>query len=209
MGDDNAPRLKVGFTPDDIRQVTFPQTRGHGLGLEESKVRAFQDQVAQTLESVLRQLDERDKQIAELRGRILEPDNTARVQQAVDILTRAQRTADTVIAEAHAYSKQVTAEANAGYDDMRRRAVEMVEEAERSAASTAQSVAAQRDEAQREAIYWHTYRESLISQLQLFIGALNDHVATAERLARSEVIAGPVPPAPHIASEISTTGASS
>ena len=64
-------------------------------------------------------------------------------------------------------------------------AADLIAEADRVAKKAADESAAKRDEYQQEAIWWGTYRDSLINQLQLFISSLGDHLSEAQKQARA------------------------
>lgn len=112
------------ISAEDIRRVTFPETRSRELGLDADKVHAYLNLVADTIETY-------EAEMAKLRRRIIDPANQARVHQAVNLLTRAQQVADEVVAEAQAFAGQVTGEARAAYDTARHRANAMIEELQR------------------------------------------------------------------------------
>ena len=107
---------RAELTPAYVRNVTFPTTRSRGLGLDESKVAAFKERVADTIDVLTARIDERDREIERLRRKVVDPQNKANVDQAVSILAKAQQTAEAVMAEADAYSRQVAQEARSTFD---------------------------------------------------------------------------------------------
>lgn len=92
------------LSPDDIRNVQLPYTRGHSLGLDEVKVRNYLEQCAAAL-------DEAQREIETLRRQVIDPENQRHTDQAVAMLSIAQRVADETVADAQAYSQQVVTEA--------------------------------------------------------------------------------------------------
>jgi cell division septum initiation protein DivIVA len=129
------------------------------------------------LEQLTRRLRDQEQEVATLKRRIMEPDNQDRVLQSVDVLTKAQMTADSTVANANAYSGRVMAEARSLYDDARRRAAEMVDEAHRQATAAADVAASTHGELERQTAYLRTLRDVTRIQMEKFLGGLLDHVA--------------------------------
>jgi hypothetical protein len=69
------------------------------------------------------------------------------------------------------------AEARSLYDDARRRAAEMVEEAHRQATAAADAAASTHGELERQTAYLRTLRDVTRIQMEKFLGGLLDHVA--------------------------------
>ena len=167
----------AGVTAEDLRRTTFPETRGRSLGYDPAHVDAFIERCAAGLEQLTSRLREQEQEIASLKRRIMEPDNQDRVLQSLNVLTKAQLTADSTVANANAYSGRVMAEARSMYDDARRRAAEMVEEAHRQATAAADVAANTHGELERQTAYLRTLRDVTRVQMEKFLGGLLDHVA--------------------------------
>jgi DivIVA domain-containing protein len=167
----------ASLTAEDLRRTTFPETRGRSLGYDPAHVDAFIERCAASLEQQTARLHGQEKEIAALKRRIMEPDNQDRVLQSLNVLTKAQLTADSTVANANAYSGRVMAEARSMYDDARRRAAEMVEEAHRQATAAADVAASTHGELERQTAYLRTLRDVTRIQMEKFLGGLLDHVA--------------------------------
>jgi DivIVA domain-containing protein len=167
----------ANLTAEDVRHARFPETRGRSLGYDPGHVDAFLQRCATGVEQLTRRLQDQEQEIATLKRRIMEPDNQDRVLQSVDVLTKAQMTADSTVANANAYSGRVMAEARSLYDDARRRAAEMVEEAHLQATAAADAVASTHGELERQTAYLRTLRDVTRIQMEKFLGGLLDHVA--------------------------------
>lgn len=165
------------LTAEDLRKTTFPETRGRSLGYDEQAVAAFVERCAASVEQLTAQVREREEEVERLRRRVIEPDNQDRVLQALSVLTKAQQTADTTVANANAYSGRVMAEARSLYDDARSKAAEMAEEAHRQAEEAADAVAAEHGEMERQTAYLRTLRDVTRTQMEKFLAGLLDHVA--------------------------------
>jgi DivIVA domain-containing protein len=167
----------ASLTVDDMRRITFPETRGRSLGYDPGHVDAFVQRCAASLEELTAQLAEQEREIESLKRRVMEPGNQDRVLQSLDVLTKAQKTADSTVANANAYSGRVMAEARSMYDDARRQAAAMVDEAHRQATAAADATSASHGELERQTAYLRTLRDVTRVQMEKFLSGLLDHVA--------------------------------
>ena len=167
----------ASLTAEDLRRTTFPETRGRSLGYDHQAVEAFVERCAASVEQLSTRVREREQEIERLQRRVMEPDNQDRVLQSLSILTKAQQTADTTVANANAYSGRVMAEARSLYDDARRQAAELADEAHRQAEDAADAVAAEHGEVERQTVYLRTLRDVTRTQMEKFLIGLLDHVA--------------------------------
>lgn len=99
------------WTADDIRQWQPPENRGRGTGVDPEKVQQFK----QTIAGVVA---EQEARINELQRQVHGPDNTRNVNHAVDLLAKAQETAEQAIRDADEYSKDVYTKARAYYEQL-------------------------------------------------------------------------------------------
>ena len=144
-------------------------------------------------------LREAGAQIQELRDRIERDSRTNEVQHAISVLTTAQITADSTVAQADEYSARVMTEARDLYDDARRDAAVLQQETEdksravyedalqrvadverenqqRLAQLTLAAVSAQ-NELDEQTTYLRTLRDAASIQMQKFLEGMLDHVA--------------------------------
>jgi DivIVA domain-containing protein len=195
------------LTPDAVQAVTFPAARLGRRGLDEEHVRAFCGQVEREL---VRQLNERtslSEEVQRLRRRVLGIPGPEAVPayrqedahiQAVQILSRAQQTADQYVFDAEEYSRQLE-------QDARRRRDEILEEARSHAAmlaeahSTASEAAqaamsapapqsgADRRESEAELAYLRTFSDVCRTHLRAYLDALLRNVEEWERAEKSSL----------------------
>jgi DivIVA domain-containing protein len=137
------------LTPGDVRDAVFPLTRLGRRGLDEEAVRAYLNQVADTMTYLLNAVTREKAEVKRLRERIiargdiagaaLSGDQDARMF-AVSVLSHAQKSADQAVADARAYSARLTRDARSRHEEIlasaQRDAERMVDEA-RSAARDA------------------------------------------------------------------------
>src|SRR5664279_4814890 len=85
-----------------IRGLEF-QTSKFGRGYDKRMVNSFLDDVATVVENLQQQLLACDREVERLEQRVIDGPRGDQVIQAVNVISNAQRTADTTIAEADAY----------------------------------------------------------------------------------------------------------
>jgi hypothetical protein len=99
------------------------------------------------------------------------------VIQAVNIITAAQQTADSTVAQADSYSRRVMAEARAAYEDARRRGEQLELEAQQRVDDLALSATMHQEELDRQTAYLRTLRDATRTTMQKYLEGLLDHVA--------------------------------
>jgi len=164
------------MTAEDVRSFGFGETRGFTRGYEESDVDTFVAKVADEIDVRDREIEANHQEIEHLTRRIM-AGSADRVTQSVNILSRAQKTADEAVARADEHSARVMTEARAFYDDARRQAAKIVDEAARQAEEVAELAAADHGEIARQTAYLQTMREVARTQIEAFLMGLYDRVA--------------------------------
>src|SRR5690349_17761643 len=98
-------------TDHKIQETEFPAAK-YGRGYERRAVREFVDEVADTIGALKQRLEAAEAEVARLQQRVIEGPRGEEVIQAVSVISNAQRTADSIIAEANSYSARVMSEAH-------------------------------------------------------------------------------------------------
>ncbi|MGY1639919.1 DivIVA domain-containing protein [Geodermatophilus sp. SYSU D00703] len=119
------PREKRRLSPGDVRVVDFPRGTMLRPGYNDVEVDRFLDRVAEELAALHAEKAELRDELNVLREQVagaaaVEPPS----EQAVRILATAQQTADSYVAEAEDFSRQMTADARSQYEEALRRARE-------------------------------------------------------------------------------------
>jgi cell division septum initiation protein DivIVA len=193
-------------TPEIVRSAAFTPTRLGRRGLEEGEVRAFCEWVSDGLGRLLNDNSMLQAEVQRLRGRLLggngngvQPED-AHVQ-AVNLLSKAQQTADRYVAEAQAYSRELAEDARMRRDEIVReakvRASVILETAHASASEAAQTArdtgsqphAAERQELQAELAYLRTYSDVCRTHLRAYMESLTRSIEEWERAERNGAIA--------------------
>ena len=112
---------------DDIRAVKF--NRVIGRGYEQHEVDAFVDKCAAWIDWFNQQLNGAKADLTRVSRRIADSGGD-QVQQAIQVLTNAQQTADTTVRQADQYSLRVMSEAKQLYEEARLRTASLEQEAE-------------------------------------------------------------------------------
>jgi DivIVA domain-containing protein len=113
------------LSPGEVRAVDFPRGTVLRPGYNDVEVDRFLDRVAEELASLHAEKAELRDELNALREQVagattVEPPS----EQAVRILATAQQTADSYVSEAEDFSRQMTADARAQYEEAVRRARE-------------------------------------------------------------------------------------
>ena len=177
-------------TPERVRSAAFTPTRLGRRGIDESEVHAFCGWVADGLGMLLNDNNMLQAEIMRLRDRLLEGKGRAGVQpedahaQAVQVLSKAQQTADRYVADAQEYSRELAEEARLRRDEIlneaKVRASMIVEDAHTTATKAANAArdtpeplpAAERQDLQAEIAYLRTFSDVCRTHLRAYLESL-------------------------------------
>lgn len=174
------------ISAESILAVDFPAMK-YGRGYDQRAVREFIEHIAGVVAALQQRLQDAEAEIEELQKKVEEARSGEEVLQAVSIISTAQRTADSVVAEANSYSTRVMSEAHAAYDDARRRGAELEHEAEQKVQRLTLSARLHQDELDKQTAYLRTLRDATRTQIQKFLEGMLFHVA--EEYGRAHPIA--------------------
>lgn len=132
---------------DDIRAVKF--NRVIGRGYEQNEVDAFVDKCAAWIDWFNQQLRAAQLDLARV-NQHQGDDGADQVQQAIQVLTNAQQTADTTVRQADQYSLRVMSEAKQLYEQARLRSASLERDAEIKAKGLAEDAAVRAEQLQRD-----------------------------------------------------------
>jgi DivIVA domain-containing protein len=138
---------KAEVSADDIRAVKF--NRVIGRGYEQQEVDAFVDKCAAWIDWFTLQLGNAQRELARL-GQQVADSGGEQVQQAIQVLTNAQQTADTTVRQADQYSLRVMSEAKQLYEEARLRTASLEQEAEVTAKGLTEDAAVRAERLQRD-----------------------------------------------------------
>lgn len=196
---EDVPGTGAPITGRDIHTVTFAGAKGYNRGYETDEVDAFLERCADGVERLHAELAAARTEIAALRDKIQRDSRSGEVEQAISVLTTAQQTADQTVADADDYSRRVMGEAQSVYEDARRNAAILEQEAEEKSravydealkravsidrehddfrALLEQDAAAARQQLEQQTTYLRTLRDSTRVQMESFLEGLLDHLA--------------------------------
>lgn len=189
-------------TPDSVRSAAFTPTRLGRRGVDEAEVRAFCEWVSDGLGRLLNDNSMLEAEIARLRTRLLGGSGGgARPEdahlQAVNLLSKAQQTADRYVADAQEYSRELSADAHVRRDEIVReakmRASMILEKAHANATAAADAArttgdlpyAAERQDLQAEIAYLRTYSDVCRTHLRAYMESLTRSIEAWERAERN------------------------
>ncbi|GAA0376763.1 cell wall synthesis protein Wag31 [Microbispora corallina] len=174
---DRPLRDRQPLTPDRVRKQEFSRTALGRRGYSEDEVRSFLYRIADDIAAG-------DKEKADLRAYIermrqwykehgLNPEQAVPQQglsvDAINILSRAQQTADAQIAEAEDYARRIVGQARQQYEEILQEAQRQAEEAANQAVGAYRSGegahSAEAEELERRIAYLRTFAE--VTQVQL------------------------------------------
>jgi DivIVA domain-containing protein len=196
------------LSPNDVHNVQF--TRGTMLrpGYSEEEVDRLLNRVAQELAQLMAEKAELRDQVRALQAQVEEVvTQEAPSDQAVRLLATAQQTADQYVAEAEDFSRQMTADARARYEEQLRTARETAgaiiqaahEQAARMAGEGGQPVveaapraSASTEELEEQVAYLKAFAQACRTQLRAYLEALLTDVET--EWGRAEPSALPAAP---------------
>ena len=194
------------ITGAQLNNVTFAAARGFRAGYDEREVDNFLhhsavavDRLNERLARSEQQLQAAGLEIRQLRDRIDRDSQSEHVQQAINVLTIAQTTADSTVARADEYSAKVMSEARefdditrrnaaileqeteekarAVYDDALGRVADIERENEDRLARLTQTATIAQQELDGQTTYLRTLRDTTRLQMQVFLEGLLDHLA--------------------------------
>jgi DivIVA domain-containing protein len=183
----------------DLRSVTFATSRARGRGYDEQQVGSFVANTAAVVDRLRNHLAHQAAEINQLRERIDRDSASNEVAHAISVLTTAQQTADRTVAEADGYSARVMSEARDLYEDARRNAAVLEQEAEDKARAVYEDASSRAEAVERETVakiqhleltsmsaqkeldaqtaYLRTLRDATRTQMEAFLEGLLDRVA--------------------------------
>lgn len=175
---------KGEVSADDIRAVKF--NRVIGRGYEQHEVDAFVDKCAAWVDWFNQQLRTARGDLARLNEHGADS-GTDQVQQAIQVLTNAQQTADTTVRQADQYSLRVMSEAKQLYEEARLRTAALEQEAEVRAKGLTEEAFVQAERLQRESTERaeRLQREST-EQADELLHSVQQRAEAIERDAREE-----------------------
>jgi cell division septum initiation protein DivIVA len=187
----------------------FQPARLGRRGLDESQIRAFCTQVEHELELLLDEKASLAQEVERLRNRLLggthddEPAADFRPAQshvqAVQILAKAQQTADRYVSDAQEYCRELAEDARRHRDEIvseaRANAERVLERAHTSASRAAAAVpasaeplsAAERQKLEAELTYLRTFSEVCRTHLRAYLEALARNVEEWERAEKTSL----------------------
>jgi cell division septum initiation protein DivIVA len=199
------PRL----TPEQVQRTTFQPARLGRRGLDEGQIRDFCTQVEHELELLSDEKASLREEVERLRSRLLggahDDGPAADLRpaeshvQAVQILARAQQTADRYVSDAQEYCRELAEDARRHRDEIvseaRANAARVLErahsDASRAAAAVPTSAAplstAERQELEAELAYLRTFSDVCRTHLRAYLEALARNVEEWERAEKTSL----------------------
>ncbi len=178
------------LTPSDLQHVQFTRASMLRPGYVDTEVDRVMSRVAEEWGRLLAERAQLRDQVRALQAQVDgAPVHVPPSEQAVRILSTAQQTADNYVAEAEEFSRQMTSEARAEYDEQVRRAREnagaIIQAAQEAAAKIAGGapgdvVTGQRslEELQDQVAYLKAFGQACRVQLRAYLEALLSDVET-------------------------------
>ncbi|HYH26001.1 MAG TPA: DivIVA domain-containing protein [Blastococcus sp.] len=211
-----------GLTPADLQQVRFTRASMLRPGYVDTEVDRVMHRAAEELGRHMAEKAQLREQVRTLQAQLNgAPAHVPPSEQAVRILATAQQTADNYVAEAEAFSRQVTGEARTQYEEAVRLAREnagaIIQAAQEAAARLTGSAPDGSDrsgrsvaELEEQVAYLKAFGQAVRVQLRSYLEALIDDVEA--EWGRADPAALPAPARPHgqrtavaVESERSTT----
>lgn len=195
-------------TGNDLQNTAFSPSKGFGRGLDHAEVDAFVVRCANLVDRLRGQLRDREAAVLDLQVKVdtlqerIDRDSRSKeVADAISVLTMAQQTADKTVAQADGYSAKVMSEARDLYEDARRNAATLEQEAETKARDVYEVALGRAEALERETTdrvtqlnltaataqkeldsqtaYLRTLRDTSRAQIEAFLEGLLDHVTEA------------------------------
>jgi cell division septum initiation protein DivIVA len=198
--DQRPPQQAGPPTADDLRRVQF--THGSMLrpGYTDSEVDHFKQQVADQLAVLSAENEALRAQVRALQEQVdAASARPSPSDQAVGILATAQLTADTYVAEAEDFSRQMTSEARAQYEEQLSQAreqagaiIQAAQEARAALVASGGGNAPPTEQLQEQVAYLRAFGQACRTQLRAYLEALLADVETEWGQAHPDGL----PPAP-------------
>jgi DivIVA domain-containing protein len=177
------------LSPADLQHVQFARASMLRPGYVDTEVDRVMSRVAEELGRLIAEKAQLRDQVRALQSQVEgAAARPAPSDQAVRILATAQQTADNYVAEAEEFSRQMTSEARAEYEEQVRRAREnagaIIQAAQEAAAKVASAPAGVEDgsrtveELQQQVAYLKTFGQAVRTQLRSYLEALISDVET-------------------------------
>jgi DivIVA domain-containing protein len=176
-----------GLNPADVQNVRFTRATMLRPGYVDAEVDRVMSRVAEELARHIAEKAQLRNELLALRAHVEgTPVQVPPSEQAVRILSSAQQTADAYVAEAEEFSRQMTSEARAVYEEEVRQAREnagAIIQAAQEAAAKIGPTAADPDlrsveELQQQVAYLKTFGQAVRVQLRSYLEALISDVET-------------------------------
>src|SRR5215213_5334661 len=176
-----------GLNPADVQNVRFTRATMLRPGYVDAEVDRVMSRVAEELARHIAEKAQLRNELHALRAHVEgTPVQVPPSEQAVRILSSAQQTADAYVAEAEEFSRQMTSEARAVYEEEVRQAREnagAIIQAAQEAAAKIGPTAADPDlrsveELQQQVAYLKTFGQAVRVQLRSYLEALISDVET-------------------------------
>jgi DivIVA domain-containing protein len=192
------------LTPDVVRDVRFTHGTMLHPGYTDTEVDTFVDRVSAELDRLTRENAQLREQLQRAEQQLsAAADRPSPSDQAVGILATAQLTADQYVAEAEAFSRQMTSEARLHYEEQlsqaREKAGAIIQAAQEAGARissgrTAPEVSAQpaTEDLEEQVAYLRAFGQACRTQLRSYLEALLADVET--EWGRAHPAALPEPP---------------
>lgn len=193
-------------TPEEVRGVQFTRAGVLHPGYEHTEVDAFLSRVGEELDRLVVENAVLHDQVADLEGRVREnAPQEPPSEQAVRILAVAQQTADDYVAEAEDFSRQMTTDARAQYEERLREARDNAGAIIQAAQEAAARMVAEgglpagdgqgqlsTEELQEQVDYLKAFGQAVRTQLRAYLEALISDVES--EWGRAHPTALPEPP---------------
>jgi DivIVA domain-containing protein len=206
----NGPENDGGLNPADLHNVRFTRASMLHPGYVDAEVDRVMSRAAEELARHIAEKAQLRDEVRALRAQVAgTPVHVPPSEQAVRILSSAQQTADAYVAEAEEFSRQMTSEARAVYEEEIRLAREnagaILQAAQEAAAkisvdapSGAEPDRRSVEELQAQAAYLRTFGQAVRVQLRSYLEALISDVETewgrADPIALPQEALRPPPP---------------
>lgn len=192
------------YTPDKVRNAEFSRAPLTRRGYHEDEVRIYLHRVAEVVAASDAEKSRLRGEIQRLRDYFREhgvgaESSSAPAQQqqeahveAINVMSRAQQSADTQVAQAEEYARRIVSEARGQHEQIlqqaQREATEAAERARLSQQAAGHSDAGEREQLERHLAYLRTFAEVTQVQLKSVLEGLSREVDKLETMPSSAMI---------------------